>query len=79
MAGEQKKVEATTMKLPADAMRTLRTVKADLKYAGIYATHELIVAWLISTLRGRRLGALRASLRDVKPPLRGRHKKKRLR
>ena len=77
MAGQSKKTEATTMQLPTDAMWTLRTVKADLKRAGIYATHELIVAWLITTLKGRRLGALRTSLRDVKPPLRGRHKKKR--
>lgn len=68
--------QATTMKLPIDVKTKLRNVKTGLQEEGIYATHELIVSFLIRSIEGRRFRALRTSLRGIKPPLRGRHKKK---
>ena len=58
-------------------MTRLRIVKVELQDVGVYATHELIVAYLIASMSPAQMKKLRAALMGIAPPLRGRHKRSR--
>jgi len=65
--------EKTALRLSRRAMKTLRDVKSDLKHDGLYATHELIVDYLLLNID---IDALRIHLEGVPPVPRGQWAKK---
>ncbi len=65
----ENKTEQTGLKLSRRAMKALRDAKAELRFEGYYATHELIVDFLLLHIDK---AALRTHLTGVAPVPRGR-------
>jgi len=61
--------EKTALVLSKTAMKHLRDAKTQFRFEGLYATHELIVDYLLHHID---MGGLRNHLRGIAPTPRGR-------